>query len=73
MKRKETMLIECCKLKMGPSLPESLLQMAVLGKKSIRFYKRLAEINADKWKEPILIVTNNIRTLICFSLLRSDD
>ena len=67
------MLIEYCKLKMGPSLPESLLQMAVLGKKSIRFYKRLAEINADKWKEPILIVTNNIRTLICFSLLRSDD
>ena len=41
-----------------------------MGKKYIRFYKRLAEMIADEQKTPISIVTNN-RTLICFSLLRS--
>ena len=42
-----------------------------MGKECIRFYKRLAEIIADKRKAPLSIVTNNIRTLmICFSLLR---
>ena len=40
-------------------------------KECIRFYKRLADMIADKRKAPISIVTNNIRTLICFSLLRS--
>ena len=42
-----------------------------MGKECIRFYKRLAEMIADKQKAPISIVTNNIRTLISFSLLRS--
>ena len=41
-----------------------------LGKKCIRFYKRLSEMIADKQKAPILIVTNNTRALTCFSLLR---
>ena len=40
-------------------------------KESTRFYKRLAEMIAEKRKVPISIATNNIRTLICFSLLRS--
>ena len=41
-----------------------------MGKECIRFYKRLGEMIADKRKAPISIVTNNIRILICFSLLR---
>ena len=42
-----------------------------MGKECIRFYKRFAEMLADKRKAPISVVTNDIRTLICFSLLRS--
>ena len=60
-KRKETMLMECCKL----------LVFGGMEKECIRFYKKLAEMIADIRKVPTLIVTNNIRTLICFSLLRS--
>ena len=43
----------------------------VMGKECIQFYKRFAEIIADKRKASISIVTNNIRTLLSFFLLRS--
>ena len=64
------MVIECCKLE---TVLHSTLAFAVNGGmgKCIRLYKRLAEMIADKLKAPISIVTNNMKTLICFSLLRS--
>ena len=37
--RKEAMLLECCKLKMGPSLPWSLLQMTEWEKNAFGFTK----------------------------------
>ena len=40
-------------------------------KECIWFYKILADMIPDKQKAPISTVTNSIRTLICFSLLRS--
>ena len=40
-------------------------------KECFQFYKRSAEMIADKRKAPISSATNNIRTLVCFSLLRS--
>ena len=49
-KKKEAMVTECWKLKMGPSLPWSLLQMSVSEKNAFVFYKRLPEMNADKRK-----------------------
>ena len=42
-----------------------------MGKECARFYKRLAEMIADKHKVPTTIVTKNIRTMISFSLMRS--
>ena len=42
-----------------------------VGKECIWLYKRLAEMIADKRKARFSIVTSNIRTLVCFSLLRS--
>ena len=45
------MVIECRKLKMGPSLPWSLpWSGGGMGKECTQFYKRLAEIIADKRK-----------------------
>ena len=38
-KKKKAMLIECCKLKMGASLPWSLLQMEVWEKNTFGFTK----------------------------------
>ena len=71
MKGKEAIVIECCKLKTGSSLPglcckwrNRKLMHSVLQKISI-------DNIANKRKVPISIVKNNIRTLICFSLLRS--
>ena len=49
--KKEAMVIECCKLKMGPSLPWSLpWSDGGMGKECTQFYKTLAEIIADKRK-----------------------
>ena len=55
----------------GSFTPLVFTANGVMGKECIRFYKRSAEMIAVKRKMPISIVTNNIRTLICFSLLRS--
>lgn len=43
-------------------LPQMVVSM---GKEFIRFYQRLTEIIAGKGKIQTLIVTSNIRTLIC--------
>ena len=42
-----------------------------MGRECTLFYKRLAEMIADKRHETFSKVTNSLRTVICFSLLRS--
>ncbi|XP_066914550.1 uncharacterized protein [Clytia hemisphaerica] len=42
-----------------------------MGRECTLFYKRLAEMIADKRHETFSKVTNSIRTIICFSLVRS--
>ena len=54
-----------------PFTPLVFATNGIVGKECIRFHKRLVETIVDKRKAPISIITNNIRTLICFSLLRS--
>ena len=70
-KREETMVIECCKLKIGFFTHLVFAVNGGMGKECIWLYKRLAEMIADKPKAPISIVKYSIRTFICFSLLRS--
>ena len=42
-----------------------------IGKECVRFYKRLSEMIAEKSKVTTSLVSNNIRTAISFSLVRS--
>ncbi|XP_066921132.1 uncharacterized protein [Clytia hemisphaerica] len=55
----------------GTFTPIVFAANGAMGVECIRFYQRLSELLADKRKVPQSIVTNKLRTLICFSLLRS--
>ena len=54
----------------GTFTPLVFAANGAMGVECIRFYQRLAELLADKRKIVQSIVTNKIRTLICYSLLR---
>ena len=55
----------------GTFTPLVFAANGAMGVECIRFYQRLSELVADKRKMVQSIVTNKIRTLICYSLLRS--
>jgi len=63
--------IEFCRVKTEHLRHLVFAENGAMGRECVKFYKRLAEMISEKRKDHTSKITNSIRTMISFSLLRS--